>query len=552
MKYASDLSDLPAEFTTESFWRTFGTLEHEQLDFKVRPDSLTEVLPSMAMTDGGLVVLGVRDSREVAGCELNQKTLDAVMTAAHATGVEDVGIREVAVAGQKLTIVGVPAIRGRITTTPDGRLLRRSGGSNKPLVGDALARFVREREGRSAEDDAIPLPPDIDLALVNRALTSEGRPRASRATLLRSLVDLQVAKQEGAPVGTVITKAAALLFSRDPRTTVRGATVQLVRRAGVGPGPGPTTDRIELWGPIPGLLDQVIDNVEKLAPRVQLVVETRREVLPAYPRPALREVVLNALAHRDYGLGGATVDVTIWDDRIEIHSPGGLPGHITVDNIREEHYSRNRRLMGALKALGLVEEYGEGIDRVYSEMEMRLMEPPTIVATASSVTVTLYTRSLLKPEDQAWMNLLGHLSLTTPERRVLVVARREGQVTPRRIRALLPENTDVDDLISGAIAKGLLVRAGARGGTKYLLSDEIVLRVGGSGLEARGRQRQRLLDEIRRKGSLSAQEGAELLKESPAIVRHLLNDLDARGMVKAHGRTRARRYYDPAMAPTQT
>lgn len=79
----------------------------------------------------------------------------------------------------------------------------------------------------------------------------------------------------------------------------------------------------------------------------------------------LREALLNALAHRDYGLRGATVDVTIWDDRIEIRSPGSLPGPITLENMRVEHYSRNRKLIGCLKALGLVLEYGEGIDRMF-------------------------------------------------------------------------------------------------------------------------------------------------------------------------------------------
>ena len=46
---------------------------------------------------------------------------------------------------------------------------------------------------------------------------------------------------------------------------------------------------------------------------------------------------MNALAHRDYGLKGATVDITVWDDRIEVRSPGPLPGHITIDNMRDEH-----------------------------------------------------------------------------------------------------------------------------------------------------------------------------------------------------------------------
>ena len=65
------------------------------------------------------------------------------------------------------------------------------------------------------------------------------------------------------------------------------------------------------------------------------------------------------------GLDGATVDITVQDDRIEVRSPGPLPGHITIDNMRDEHYSRNPRIMRILKTVGLVEEYGDGIDRMY-------------------------------------------------------------------------------------------------------------------------------------------------------------------------------------------
>jgi ATP-dependent DNA helicase RecG len=547
MKRVPELAEIPDELTVPEFWDLFGDVEHEHLDFKVRPDNLTDVFPSMAMTDGGMVVVGVRDDRNLVGCTLNQRTLDAITNASHATGV-DVVPREILVDKIPITLVAVPEIRGRITTTPDGRLLRRVGGQSQPLVGDALARFVRERENRSAEDDPMAAAVELDMQLLNQALRGAGRGRARREQALRALVDLGVARQELPPAGPVMTKAAVLLFGRDPRALVNGATVQIVRREGVGPGPGPTTARVELSGPIPSLLDEVLAFVNSQAPRVQLVIGTRREVLPAYPEPALREVVLNALAHRDYSLSGATVDVTIWNDRIEFKSPGGLPGHITVDNIRDEHYSRNRRLMAGLKSLGLVEEYGEGIDRMFAEMESRLMDPPTIVATATSVTVTLYTRSLAKPEDQAWLSVLGHLGLTPAERRVLVIARREGSVTPRKIRAALVD-VDPDQILDAAMAKGLLVRIGERGGSRYVLSDEIVMRIGSSALEARSRQRQILLDEVRRRGSLTVQEGAEHLRENPRLVRHLMNDLASLGQVTAHGRTRGRRFYPPGGMP---
>jgi hypothetical protein len=198
--------------------------------------------------------------------------------------------------------------------------------------------------------------------------------------------------------------------------------------------------------------------------------------------------------------------------------------------------------MQVLKVLGLVEEYGEGVDRMYREMEARLMEPPVFTATPSSVSVVLHNRFLVNVEDQVWLALLGQYDLAPPERRLLVVARREDGITPRRLHQVLPE-ADPSELLTTAVAKGLLVRVGTAGGTRYVLSDEVVVRAGTSGLEAQSRKRQMLLDEICRRGSLSTAEGAELIGEQTTIVRHLLNDLARGGMVVSRGQTRARCYY---------
>jgi ATP-dependent DNA helicase RecG len=543
------LSEVPDQVSTDEFWKLFGTMEYERLDFKESANHLKEVIPAMAMTLGGVVICGVSDGRSIVGCSLEQKTLDRIARAGHETGV-DVQARALAVDGKELTVVAIPEVRDRIVTTSDGRLLRRVGSDNQPLRGDALGRFVREREERSGEDEPVPRldPHDIDLELIDRALAGDGRARIRRRSVVsvsRALVDLGVAEIGDASLDPQILRAAVLLFAREPTRYVKAAAVQVVRRVGVGPGPGPVSAREELDGPIPMLLERTLQFIARHTNRHEAVVGTHRESFAEYPLTVLREGVLNALAHRDYGLIGATVDVTIWDDRIEIRSPGSLPGHITTENMRSEHYSRNRRIMRVLKILNLVEEYGEGVDRMFSEMEARLMEPPHFAATPSSVTVTLFNRSIISIEDQAWLALLGHLEdLTVQERRVLVVARHEEGVTPRRLRTLLGDSFDVDALLSSAVAKGLLVRMGRGGGARYVLSDEVVMRAGGAGLEARSRKRQMLLDEIHRRGSISTAEAADYLGESDrTLVRQMLDDLVRARQARAVGRTRARRYH---------
>ena len=170
------------------------------------------------------------------------------------------------------------------------------------------------------------------------------------------------------------------------------------------------------------------------------------------------------------------------------------------------------------------------------------MEPPVFTVTSSSVTVTLHNRFLVDIEDQVWLMRLGREELSPAERLALVMARQTGQVTPRQLRKRL-SGQDVHGVLRGAVAKGLLLLVGERGGSRYVLSDEVVLRAGGGSLEARKRKLDRLMDDMGRRGSLSSAEGAALLGESTGTARVLLNDLVRRGLARAEGRTRARRYF---------
>ena len=557
---APGLDAVPSSLSEDEFWRLFGRLEHEALDFKRGvPKDISETIAAMAMTNGGLIVHGVADDRQIVGCPLSQNTQDRITRIAAACGV-GVQLREIAVReqpsqeGKLLTICAVPEVRGRIVTTPDGRLLRRMGGDSQPLRGDALAHFVRERELRSGEDEPISRTSAVsfDIDAINAALQAEGRPpvdsdtgpvplragvaaRSKEANVLRALSDLGVAIPAATPLATQVLRAAAILFASDPRQVSRGAAVQLARRAGTGTGPGPAVARTECAAPLAETVRCCLEFIAQHTTRAEVVAGVRRETLPAYPVAVLREAVVNALAHRDYNLSGTTVDITVWDDRVEVRSPGPLPGHVTKDNMRNEHYSRNPRIMRVLKSLGLVEEYGEGVDRMYREMEARLLPPPAFDATTSSVTVTLHSRSLVDAEDQAW--LLGLAETTTAsERLALIAARRDGAVTRRALRSMMAE-AEVDAALEGGVAKGLLRRVGTAGGTRYVLDDAV-----GGASSAENRSRDRLLEEARRHGAITSADAARILQTSAETARKLLRELELAGALRAEGKTRGRRY----------
>jgi ATP-dependent DNA helicase RecG len=127
-----------------AFWRRFGSVEHEQLEFKASANHLLESVVAMAMTSGGTILIGVSDDRRLVGHPAGQPELDRIALVAHEAQVE-LGTRRLRVGGAEIVAVTVPAIRDRVVTTPDGRILRRLGGTNQPLRGDAVARFVHAR-----------------------------------------------------------------------------------------------------------------------------------------------------------------------------------------------------------------------------------------------------------------------------------------------------------------------------------------------------------------------------------------------------------------------
>ena len=125
-----------------AFWARFGRVEHEALEFKASANNLREVIPAMAMTSGGQVLLGVADDRKLVGCLLDQRVFDSIHRRAQEARVA-VRVDPLVVGGVPLTLVTVPRVADRLVTTADGRLLRRVGSDNLPVCHEQLARFVR-------------------------------------------------------------------------------------------------------------------------------------------------------------------------------------------------------------------------------------------------------------------------------------------------------------------------------------------------------------------------------------------------------------------------
>lgn len=125
------------------------------------------------------------------------------------------------------------------------------------------------------------------------------------------------------------------------------------------------------------------------------------QIVPEYPEFAWLEGIVNAVTHREYGLSGSYIKVTMFDDRLEILSPGKLPNIVTIDNIKETRYSRNPRIARVLTDFGWVRELNEGVKRIYADMKEFFLEDPIYAEPEQSVKLVLKNNIVMRTMRQS-------------------------------------------------------------------------------------------------------------------------------------------------------
>lgn len=191
-----------------------------------------------------------------------------------------------------------------------------------------------------------------------------------------------------------VSVAAVLLFDSYPQRLYPEAFVRVLRYRGRERGVGRdlqvvADERCE--GPIPVVLATAIDAIRTQEPtRRALGPEGRFRPVPLVPEEAWLEGLVNAVIHRSYSLGGDHIRVEVFDDRIEIESPGRFPGLIDPGDPRHiARFARNPRIARVCADLRFGQELGEGIRRIFQEMEDAGLSDPEYRQTSGSVRLTL-------------------------------------------------------------------------------------------------------------------------------------------------------------------
>jgi ATP-dependent DNA helicase RecG len=350
----------------------------------------------------------------------------------------------------------------------DGRVLIRSGAKNRPLGGQEILRLASTKTTGDFESETVPgiTKDDFSQKMIEEYLAkrAERTKRPYNGKLDELLKEIGAVSPDGKP-----TISGVLLFCEYPQQWIPQSSVVFAKFVGKTPrgesGLAGYTRREELTGPLPRLIEGAWNLIWSEMAVSAVVKGLEREEKLEYPQFAVREAIVNAICHRDYRLKGRRIEIRMYSDRLEVISPGGLPGFITVENIKDEHFSRNPRVVNGLFQWGYIEELGLGIDRMIEVMKQAGHQPPTFDARPYSFAVTLFNARKQQPPPE-WVRNTNHR-----QTRALQYLREHGSITNREYRQIcqgVSAETLRLDLVD-MVEKGILVKVGSKKGTHYIL-----------------------------------------------------------------------------------
>lgn len=320
----------------------------------------------------------------------------------------------------------------------DGKYYLRRGAQNLPITDPERLNLLRRAKGLITQEDET-VGADLDeitnsLAILEFML--DVIPESEPEVWLR---------KQRLIVDDRPTVAGCLLFTDEPQVYLPKAAVKIYR---YGSTADEGTRETLAFDPIPiegNLYRQIADAVEKTVELTEMVPKMTGSGLVgiAYPREALHEVITNALLHRDY----AHIDdvhIRIFDNRIEVESPGRLPAHITPRNILHERFARNPTMVRLINKFPNPpnKDVGEGLNTAFAAMRRLRLRTPEIIELDNSVLVLIRHESLASPEQQIVDYLKSHETIRNSEARELTDV--PGDQTMRKVLRGLEQAGEIE------------------------------------------------------------------------------------------------------------
>ncbi|MCA9485776.1 MAG: putative DNA binding domain-containing protein [Nanoarchaeota archaeon] len=403
--------------------------EGKHLEFKENTKSLQKIIHTIiafANTAGGTIIVGIRDkSKEVVGLkhilEEEEKIANAISDSI--TPFLTPSIQISTWRGKDCLIIQVPHAIGpfflKAKGSENGTFIR-LGSTNR--LADATMIENIKRLKHHLYFDEIPFleGKDIDLDLTLAKNCFSERSKSFSIKKARNL-QLIVKHQEGLypSIGGV------LLFGKTdikneyfPHTMVRCARFLGKTKTNIH-------DPIDISVQLPLVVDTVLDYIKKHTVNSYHIEGSRGRLAKPFPLFVVREAVINALVHADYSVKGASIQIALFDDRLEVSNPGGLPFGLSLESaLTGVSQLRNKVVGKVFRELNLIEQWGSGLSRMIDVCVSQGLVPPKFEEVDNFFRVTIYN-ALIKPKQ-----------LDEWEKKIMSYVEKHGEVFAKQARVI--------------------------------------------------------------------------------------------------------------------
>ena len=383
--------------------------ENQYLDRKSarkKPGELLKHLIGFANADGGLLVIGVEDDGSISGFkshgahninDFRQIDRNQIF---YPLAKE---FREIAVVNKNgendvIVVISIEPSINRVIVSPDDVAYLREGDETVALSFERRRMLEYDRGQRFFEDEIVEgaTLDDIDTELVEMY--------KSHLNIETNLTIEEILKARYLYRDGYITKAGILLFGKNPSRFLPQARLRVFKFSGSEMDVGENFNVVknaEFDKALPRVIMESRDFVKmQLRDFQKLQNDGMFITIPEYPEFAWFEGIVNAVTHRDYSIAGDHIKVSMYDDHLSIESPGKLPNIVTLENIKEERFSRNPRIARTLTEFGWVREMNEGVKRIFSEMAKSYLHEPKYMEPGNKVVLTLENNILTRRSRQ--------------------------------------------------------------------------------------------------------------------------------------------------------
>ena len=361
--------------------------EDQTFDFKsilITPKALAISIVAFANADGGDIAIGISDkTRDIEGVNQDPQKLNELLRTPLDFCIPSIPVKHTYIPcidkdgnENKILLIHVPASSSLHTNQADEAFMR-VGDKSRKLSFDERVQLMYDKGERYYEDTAVygATVNDIDMNAVANYVNMLGYSK-SPIEYLRENNHFVTTNDKGIEL---ISVACILLFGKNPQNFLPRARTRFIKYRGVDEKVGTEMNVIKdvtFEGTILNQVEKTIEYLETQVSEHTFLAQTGKFITRRdYPKFVIQEMVVNACCHRAYNIKGTEIQIKMFDDRIVFESPGNLPGMVRPSNIRKTHFSRNPKIAAFLKTYHYVKEFGEGVDRMFRELEVNGAAP---------------------------------------------------------------------------------------------------------------------------------------------------------------------------------